>query len=211
MEPGLHGKGSLSATSIPASTANHPALKGAIQTFAEFDNLGFEITPAPKPHDSGEHGSHTAATIAGRAVQGRNVGMAPEAMLACALVIEGGTLSRRPRRDGLGGRPAGARARMSLGFRGWWEDFVPITADPAEPPVLPVFAVGNEGPGNEPVPGTTRSRSRSGPWTRTTRWPISRRASGSSGRGDALVPDLIGPGVGHFCQAGRRWQDMDGT
>lgn len=60
----------------------HPALKSAFHAFAEFDMLGFEVTPAPAPHDTGDHGTHTAGTIAGRTVAGHAIGVAPEAKLA---------------------------------------------------------------------------------------------------------------------------------
>ena len=70
-------------------------MKGAIDDFAEFDEFGEMVTPTPKPHDSDEHGSHTAATIVGRPVKvgGRtvHVGVTPGARIASALVIEGET------------------------------------------------------------------------------------------------------------------------
>ena len=132
----------------------HPALKDAIGHYAEFDLLGAEITPTPAPRDSGEHGTHTAATIAGRPVQGRSVGMAPDAKLASAMVIEGGNAVARV----LGGMDwavgLGVNViSMSLGFRGWWEDFIPIVRILRRHQVLPVFAVGNEGPGTSRSPG----------------------------------------------------------
>lgn len=102
----------------------HPALKKAIAEFVEFGMLGREVTPTPKPYDTDEHGTHTAATIAGRAVGGKTVGMAPGAMLARAIVIEGGDVVARV----LGGMDwavgKGIKVlSMSLGFRGWWQDW----------------------------------------------------------------------------------------
>jgi hypothetical protein len=86
---------------------------------------------APAPCDSDEHGSHTAATVAGRPVRGKAVGIAPGSQLASALVIEGGDSVARV----LGGLDwaldQGIRVlSMSLGFRGWWEDFLPILLKP---------------------------------------------------------------------------------
>ena len=42
-----------------------PAPPSAIGHFAEFDLLG-NLVPDATPHDTAEHGSHTAGTIAGR-------------------------------------------------------------------------------------------------------------------------------------------------
>ncbi len=210
---GFTGKGILVGHLDTGVDGNHPALKTAIASFAEFDMLGFEITPSPAARDSGEHGTHTAATIAGRAVQGRSVGMAPEAMLASALVIEGGNAVARV----LGGMDwvVGQRCRvlsMSLGFRGWWEDFIPITRILRRRGVLPVFAVGNEGPGTSRSPGNyyqslsvgAMDRNRSVAWFSSSQRFQRRR--------DALVPDIIGPGVGiTSAKPGGGWQDMDGT
>src|SRR3954454_3820242 len=210
---GFTGKGILVGHLDTGAAGKHAALKGAIQTFAEFDNLGFEITPAPKPHDSGEHGSHTAATIAGRPVQGRNVGMAPEAMLACALVIEGGNAVARV----LGGMDwaVGQRVRvlsMSLGFRGWWEDFVPITRILRSRQVLPVFAVGNEGPGTSRSPGNYSQSLSVGAMDRDHTVADFSSSQRFKRTRDALVPDLLGPGVGiTSAKPGGGWQDMDGT
>jgi subtilisin len=210
---GFTGKGILVGHLDTGVDANHPALKDAVATFAEFDLLGFEVTPAPAAHDGGEHGTHTAATIAGRPVQGRNVGMAPEAKLASALVIEGGNAVARV----LGGMDwaVGQRVNvlsMSLGFRGWWEDFIPITRILRRRQVLPVFAVGNEGPGTSRSPGNypqalsvgAMDRNHTVAWFSSSQEFVRRTAP--------LVPDLIGPGVGvTSAKPGGGWQDMDGT
>ncbi len=151
---GFTGAGVLVGHLDTGVDGKHPALKDAIGHYAEFDLLGAEITPTPAPRDSGEHGTHTAATIAGRPVQGRSVGMAPDAKLASAMVIEGGNAVARV----LGGMDwavgLGVNViSMSLGFRGWWEDFIPIVRILRRHQVLPVFAVGNEGPGTSRSPG----------------------------------------------------------
>ncbi len=66
----------------------HPALAGKVDFFEEFDGLG---SPVGSPvHDSGRHGTHTAGTIVGRAYNGVNIGAAPNARLASALVLPGG-------------------------------------------------------------------------------------------------------------------------
>ena len=88
---GLTGRGILIGHLDTGADGTHPALSGAFAGFADFDDLGREVRPAPRPYDTDDHGTHTAATIAGRPVRGRSVGVAPRASLASAIVIEGGT------------------------------------------------------------------------------------------------------------------------
>jgi hypothetical protein len=66
----------------------HPALAGKVAFFEEFDAIGNPVGSAT--HDSASHGTHTAGTIAGRNYRGINIGVAPEAQLASALVLPGG-------------------------------------------------------------------------------------------------------------------------
>jgi subtilisin len=150
---GLTGNGVVVAHLDTGADGRHPALRGAFASFAEFDALGAEVTPAPTPHDTGEHGTHTAATVAGRAVRGFSMGVAPGAKLASAIVIEGGNVIARV----LAGLDwaLGHQAKvltMSLGLPGWWDDFVPIIRILRARGLLPVIAVGNEGPGTSRSP-----------------------------------------------------------
>jgi subtilisin len=192
--------------------ANHPALSAAVAAFAEFDLLGAQI-PGAVARDSGEHGTHTAATIAGRPVNGRAVGVAPGAKLACAMVIEGGNAFARV----LGGMDwvigRGARVlSMSLGFRGWFDDFLALTERLRELGVLPVFAVGNEGPGTSRSPGNYVEALSVG----AVGQPLAVPAFSSSQRfqraRDPLVPDVVAPGVDIIsAKPGGGYQSMDGT
>lgn len=128
----LHKKGILGGGVIvghldTGADGEHPALKTAFHAFAQFDDLGFQVTPSPAPFDSAEHGTHTAGTIAGRPVSGRSIGVAPGALLASGMVIEGGNTTARI----LGGMDwiIGQNARilsMSLGYPGYTEDFLPL-------------------------------------------------------------------------------------
>ena len=175
--------------------------------------LGFEMSPAPAARDSGDHGTHTAATIAGRPVQGRHVGMAPGAMLASALVIEGGNAVARV----LGGMDwaVGQRVRilsMSLGFRGWWEDFIPISRILRRRQVLPIFAVGNEGPGTSRSPGNYSQALSVGAIERDKTVADFSSSQEFTRSRDRIVPDLVGPGVAvTSARPGGGWQEMDGT
>ncbi len=68
--------------------AEHPDLRGKIAHWAEFDAAGYEMVGS-KPHDSDTHGTHCAGTLVGGASSGRCIGLAPEARVAAALVLNG--------------------------------------------------------------------------------------------------------------------------
>jgi subtilisin family serine protease len=210
---GLTGQGVLVGHLDTGADGRHPALRGAIRSFAEFDALGRELHPAPRPYDTGDHGTHTAATIAGRAVNRRAIGVAPGAELASAIVIEGGDVVARV----LGGMDwaVGQGIRilsMSLGFRGWWEDFRPLTRLLRVRNILPVFAVGNEGPGTSRSPGNYTEALSVGacdPHGQVADFSSSQRFRRLR---DSVVPDLVAPGVNVIsARPGRGYQAMDGT
>lgn len=191
----------------------HPALKSAIHAFAEFDAMGFEVNPAPEAHDTDEHGTHTAGTIAGRTAKKRAIGVAPGAKLASAIVIEGGNATARV----LAGMDwvieQGARIlSMSLGFRGFTDDFLTLTQLLRSKGVLPVFAVGNEGPGTSRSPGNYEEALSIGAMDRSELV-----ADFSSSRlfqrpKDPIVPDLVAPGVAIIsAMPGGGYQSMDGS
>lgn len=210
---GLTGKGIKVGHLDTGVDGRHPALKKAIEGFAEFDFFGELLKPSPAPHDTGDHGTHTAATIAGRSVSGRSVGVAPEAELSSALVIEGGEVVARV----LGGMDwalsQGVQVlSMSLGFRGWWEDFIPIIEILRSQNVLPIIAVGNEAAGTSRSPGNYSDVLSVGAHD-TNKTVASFSSSQRFKRAnDPIVPDLVGPGVDIISASpGGGYQSMDGT
>jgi subtilisin len=210
---GLTGKGIRVGHLDTGVDGKHPALRTAIIEFAEFDTLGMLVSPTPQPHDGGEHGSHTAGTIAGRPVKGKNIGVAPEADLVSALVIEGGNVVARV----LGGMDwalgKGIRIlSMSLGFRGWWNNFVPIMEILRSKNVLPVIAVGNEGPGTSRSPGNYPNVVSVGAADEQRLIANFSSSQKFSRTDDARVPDMVGPGVGIVSSTpGGKYKEMDGT
>ena len=210
---GLTGKGIKVGHLDTGVDGKHPALKKAVEGFAEFDFFGDLVNPSPAPHDTDDHGTHTAATIAGRAVSGRSVGVAPEAELSSALVIEGGAVVARV----LGGMDwalsQGVQIlSMSLGFRGWWEDFIPIIQILRSQNVLPVIAVGNEGAGTSRSPGNYPNVLSVGAHD-NHKFVASFSSSQRFKRGkDPIVPDVIAPGVDVIsARPGGGYQTMDGS
>jgi subtilisin len=195
-ERGLSGKGVLVGHLDTGADGSHPALRGAIKQFAEFDDLGRLVAPAPRPYDTEDHGTHTAGTIAGRPVAGRHVGVAPGAKLASAIVIEGGNAVARV----LGGMDwsVGQGVRilsMSLGFQGYLDDFVELTKLLRERGVLPVFAVGNEGPGESRSPGNYAEALSVGAHDRAHEVAYFSSSQRFDRKLDPIVPDLVAPGV----------------
>ncbi|MBY0496464.1 MAG: S8 family serine peptidase, partial [Cyanobacteria bacterium] len=192
----------------------HPAFKKAIGGFAFFElSMGQRRRPDPAPFDSGDHGTHTAGTITGRPIKGRSFGVAPGASLYSALVIEGGNVVARV----LGGLDWAIASRvkivsMSFGFRGWWEDFIPIVQVLRSRGILPVIAVGNEGPGTSRSPGNYVTALSVGAMDEANRVAAFSSSQQFDRPDDTVVPDLVAPGVDVVSAApGKSYQSMSGS
>ena len=151
---GLSGRGVRVAHLDTGVSTRHRALSKALAAFAEFDLDGQPVAGARSPHDSGEHGTHTAGTIAARASHGKAVGVAPGAELASAIVIEGGNVAARLR-SGIDWaiRMKSKVISMSVGLRDWTDALVPVIRLARKNGMLVVAAVGDEGPDASLSPG----------------------------------------------------------
>lgn len=152
-DAGFTGGGVTVAHLDTGVDASHPAFQGANIAFAEFDLAG-DLIPGAQAHDSDEHGTHTAGTIIGRQTDRGRFGVAPDASLASALVIEGGNVVDRI----LGGlewslSQGASVLSMSLGLRGFTPAFQNIIDALLAANVLPVIAVGNEHKNTSRSPG----------------------------------------------------------
>lgn len=216
---GLTGSGVFVGHLDTGIDGRHRVFDGAIEEFREFDRLGFAVSPTPDPWDSGDHGTHTAGTIAGRPVQGRHIGVAPGCKLLSGMVIEGGDAVARvlAGMDWIVG--SGARVlNMSLGFRGFVDDFLDVTQILRERGVLPVFASGNEGPGFTRSPGNYADALSVGAYEiingrrEVAEFSSSQRFARPE---EPVVPDLVGPGVDVISAKpggnGNLYQAMPGT
>lgn len=212
-DQGLSGKNVLVGHLDTGVDGTHSTMKDAIFNFAEFDEIGKELTPKPKAHDSDQHGTHTAATIAGRAVGGKNVGVAPQAKLASALVIEGGDVVARV----IGGMDwaVGQGVKilsMSLGFPGWWTDFLGLTKIIRARGILPVFAVGNEFAGTSRSPGNYNQALSVGACNEQLEVAEFSSSQLFKRKRDPIVPDLVAPGEAIIsAKPGGGYQSMSGT
>lgn len=210
---GLTGRGIIVGHLDTGADGRHPALKSAFHSFAEFDPLGFQMTPSPAPHDTDDHGTHTAGTIAGRTVGAIAVGVAPDAQLASAIVIEGGNVLARI----LGGMEwvigQGARIlSMSLGIRGFTEAYLRLTQVLRSRGILPVFAVGNEGPGTSRSPGNYSEALSVGAMNSNGKVANFSGSQRFARAADPVVPDLVAPGVDvESAKPGGGYQTMSGS
>lgn len=208
---GLTGKGVVVGHLDTGVDADHETLKGAVSAFGFIDEGG-ELDPYQTvPFDSDDHGTHTAGTIAGRASGGKAIGTAPGASLACAAVIEGGIVTARL----LSGLEFvikhGARVvNVSLGVRGYVEEFQSLAARLRQAGVLPVFAVGNEGANTSRCPGNFDEALSVGAADVAGSVPsFSSSEEVETGR---FVPDLVAPGTGiESAMPGGGYMSMSGS
>jgi len=134
-------------------------------------------------------------------------------MLASAIVIEGGNVIARI----LGGMDWSISQNvrvlsMSLGLRGFVNDFVAVTQILRAKNILPVFAVGNEGPGTSRSPGNYAECTSIG--AHDENGAIANFSSSQKflRPADPLVPDIVGPGVEVIsAKPGGGFQSLSGT
>ena len=213
-DQGITGTGVLVGHLDTGADGSHPALTTAFHACARFDELGIreDIEPADFT-DSGDHGTHTAATIAGRPVGASAVGVAPGAKLVSAEVIEGGDVIARI----LGGMDWALAQQvrilsLSLGLPGYLEDFLPITQIIRSKNILPVFAVGNEGPGTSRSPGNYAEALSVGAIDEDDLVAFFSGSRNFVRDDDPFVPDLVAPGVDvNSAKPGGGFQLMSGT
>ncbi|MBA3430352.1 MAG: S8 family serine peptidase [Actinobacteria bacterium] len=214
-DQGLTGKDIVVAHLDTGVDGRHPQLQAAIGAFVEVDRLGTVIDTHPTAFDTDDHGTHTAGTIAGRPQRNTNkcIGVAPDAMLASAVVIEGGRTIARVLAGMDWALGEGARIlSMSLGFPGYVEDFLPITRVLRRKGMLPIIAVGNEGPGTSRSPGNYTDALSIGWANRDETVDPDSSSQRFRRRTQPVVPDLVGPG-GDIVSArpGGGFQLMSGT
>jgi subtilisin len=191
---------------------SHPVLNGAIAGFAEFDMAGNEV-PGAKAHDSGEHGTHTAGTIVGRPGSKGASGVAPGALLASAMVIEGGQVNARI----LAGLEwiVSQKVRilsMSLGLRGYTPAFEALIDALRRNNILPTIAIGNEGPDTSRSAGNYTNVLSVGACAADDTVADFSSSQRFARQDDPFVPDLVAPGVDVLsCIPNGRFARMDGT
>lgn len=214
-DQGLTGKGVVVAHLDTGADGKHPALKDALSAFVEMDRLGFPVQGSATAFDTDDHGTHTAATIAGRPdrVTQRHIGVAPASLLACAIVIEGGQTIARVLAGMDWALGNGAQIlSMSLGFPGYVEDFLPISRILRQRGMLPAIASGNEGPGTSRSPGNYPEALSVGWSNRDDTVDPDSSSQRFRRKTQPIVPDVVAPGGDVVSAApGGGYQLMSGT
>jgi subtilisin family serine protease len=154
-QKGYTGKNIVVAHLDSGVDSQHPALHNAIEQYAVFDTNGQPVTPTGPYRDGDDHGTHTAGTIAGRWVDGGPViGMAPDVELIDATIVGHGDTVTRVLAGLNWALEKGARVlSLSVGFPGYRESFEKILKIVREQHLLPVVAIGNDGPDRTRSPG----------------------------------------------------------
>ena len=133
----------------------HPALKTAIEKWAEFDTNGNRVNTNAPYSDGDDHGTHTAGTLGGRKVDGSPIiGMAPDVELIDARIVGHGDTIARALAGMNWSLEKGARVlNLSVGFPGWKASFESIIKILRANHLLPVVAIGNDGADHTRSPG----------------------------------------------------------
>ena len=172
---GYTGEGVRIAVLDTGVDITHPALAGKMLTldptdphypggWMEWDNDGNPICSTP--HDTDGHGTHTSGTALGGDTEDILIGVAPGATLMHGLVLPGGSGSFAQVMAGMewtvdpydcDGNPTGLPAHvvsMSWGASGYYDnDLLPAIENMLLAGIIPVAAIGNDGPGITSNPG----------------------------------------------------------
>jgi len=209
---GFTGKGVLIAHMDTGVETTHAALSSAVGPYTVVDLHGRSSTARMPYTDCGTHGTHTGATIVGRAVfQHPRVGMAPDATLACATVLQAGHKVARLLKGLDWAVETGARIlNLSVGFAGCNHIFTELINRLRQHQLLPIAAIGNAGPGKTRFPANNSNVLSVGAIDQEDRVPP---WSGSAKPGSlAHGPSLCAPGsqVLSACTSGN-YREESGT
>ena len=172
---GYTGEGIRIAVLDTGVDISHPALQGKMLTldptdphypggWMEWDGSGNPVCSTP--HDTHGHGTHTSGTALGGDTENILIGVAPGATLMHGLVLPGGSGTFSQVLAGMewtvepytcDGTPTGLPAHvvsMSWGASGYYQnDLLPAIQDMLLADVIPVAAIGNDGPYTSSNPG----------------------------------------------------------
>jgi len=194
-DSGARGQGVRIGQLDTGVDAGHPALRRRIAAWAEFDWNG-ELVPGSRPHDPDGHGTHTAGTLVGLSSGGTRIGVAPEAELCAALVIEGGRALLRIVAGLEWAIEQGVRVlSLSLGIRGYSPFAIEIVQRLREAGVLPVAAIGNEGAGTSRSPGNYPEALSVGALDRKGTVASFSSSMRFERETEPTAPDVVAPGV----------------
>jgi subtilisin len=213
-DQGLRGAGVLIGHLDTGVDGKHETFMGKNIRFLEVDSDGDRVeTSTNKPYDSGRHGTHTAATICGGPVGGTEIGIAGQAELASAMVIEGGKTDLRTLVGLEWALEQGVQVlNLSMGWPGYDPFLEVVVSRLRDNGLIPVIAVGNEGITRSRSPGNYEEVLSVGAVDRAGAVPVFSGSEVFNRPHRPIKPDIVAPGVGIVsARAGGGLISMDGT
>ena len=208
--------------------ATHPEFKGKILNYKNFSPSSNQ-----RPEDLHGHGTHVAGTIAGGALSGQSIGVAPNVSLIVGRIFDGNAdstkekilLSMQWMADPDGNPETNDFAQIVNSS--WGDDEAYSNRDPQDDPfcrvvdtwvslgIIPVFSVGNSGPrpGTVGVPGACPQALSVGATEINDRSPHFSSSGPTTWKTVRLIkPEVVAPGVNIISTMPRgRYDSMTGT
>jgi subtilisin family serine protease len=150
---GTMGEGASVAVLDTGVDADHPDID--LSEWAEIDQDSGEADEGAEVRDTDKHGTHTSGTATGGDASGEYIGVAPNAELMHALVLDGGSGSFASITGGMQwavDKDADIIS-MSLGAGGHYEQFIEPVQNAHKAGTIVIAAAGNDGEGNTGGPG----------------------------------------------------------
>jgi subtilisin family serine protease len=171
----------------------HPEIAGRVKGAVRFDTSKWQNVPQPNSVDTLGHGTHVTGLICGK-----RVGVAPGAQVWNAMMIPNGTgmLSDFILAMEWAGQQADVQiANISAGIPGWVDGMQDAVGDLLNVGVLPIVAVGNEGPNHTRSPGNYSEVLSVGASNQQHKiWSLSGGGRLNPDSHVWIVPDVVAPG-----------------
>lgn len=196
-DAGLTGDGVLIGHLDTGIDSAHPALADAIDAYSVFDELGLQLNVTTPMVDTGFHGTHTAGLLVGKPFQNVTFGVAPGARLAAGTIIEGGDIPARMIAGLNWCVGQGVKIiSLSVGVRTFEPLVAALIGLLRTRDVLPVVAIGNEGPQSSRTPGNLAQSLSVGATDETDQIWFNSSSQQFAETPKRIVPTLIAPGAG---------------
>ena len=201
-DAGLTGQDVLIGHLDTGIDSAHPALAQQVNAYAVFDETGQRLVTPATLVDTAFHGTHTAGLLVGKPFQGVTFGVAPAAQLVSGTVIEEGDVPARvvAGLDWLIGQGVSI-VSLSLGVRAFDALVDALMKQLRQRDVLPVVAIGNEGPTTSRSPGNLKESLSVGAIDDADEIWFNSSSQQMAETPKRIVPVMIAPGAGVWSSA----------